>query len=126
MDLPGGYLDVFSRDAFDGALLAAAVGAGAAPIAARAARIEANGAGWIVTAGDRRLEASWILGADGAGGVVRKQVFRPFTRSQLSIAAGVYVADSDISEIVIRFVDEPRGYLWSFPRPGHLAVGTCA
>src|SRR3954470_20236865 len=29
-------------------------------------------------------------------------------------------------DIVIRFVDRPRGYLWSFPRRGHLAVGTCA
>jgi flavin-dependent dehydrogenase len=29
-------------------------------------------------------------------------------------------------EIAIAFVDHPRGYLWSFPRPGHLAVGTCA
>jgi flavin-dependent dehydrogenase len=32
----------------------------------------------------------------------------------------------NIHEIVIGFVDRPRGYLWSFPRPGHLAVGTCA
>ena len=30
------------------------------------------------------------------------------------------------AELVIAFVDTPRGYLWSFPRPGHLAVGTCA
>jgi flavin-dependent dehydrogenase len=42
------------------------------------------------------------------------------------VAAGSYVDGADVSEIVIRFVDEPRGYLWSFPRPGHLAVGTCA
>jgi flavin-dependent dehydrogenase len=32
----------------------------------------------------------------------------------------------DCHEIVIGFVDRPRGYLWSFPRPGHLAVGACA
>jgi flavin-dependent dehydrogenase len=32
----------------------------------------------------------------------------------------------DTREIVIGFVDRPSGYLWSFPRPGHLAVGTCA
>jgi flavin-dependent dehydrogenase len=126
IDLPGGYLEVFSREAFDGALLAEARRAGAAAIAARGSRIERSGGGWIVTAGDRRIEARWLLGADGAGGVVRKQVTRPFGRSQLSIAAGVYVDGSDVSEIVIRFVDEPRGYLWSFPRPGHLAIGTCA
>jgi geranylgeranyl diphosphate/geranylgeranyl-bacteriochlorophyllide a reductase len=72
------------------------------------------------------VSASWLLGADGAAGSVRKLVTRPFDRSQLSIAAGSYVDGSDMSEIVIRFVDEPSGYLWSFPRPGHLAVGTCA
>jgi flavin-dependent dehydrogenase len=26
----------------------------------------------------------------------------------------------------VRFVDRPRGYLWSFPRRDHLAVGACA
>jgi flavin-dependent dehydrogenase len=72
------------------------------------------------------LEAPWLLGADGAGGIVRKQVFRPFERSQISIAAGSYVDGVDTREIAIAFVDAPRGYLWSFPRQGHLAVGTCA
>jgi geranylgeranyl reductase family protein len=126
VDLPDGYLDVFSRETFDESLLAAATDAGAVLIRSRATRIERAADAWVVTAGDRRVEAPWLLGADGAGGIIRKQVFRPFTRAQLSIAAGVYVADSDISEIVIRFVDDPGGYLWSFPRPGHLAVGTCA
>jgi flavin-dependent dehydrogenase len=32
----------------------------------------------------------------------------------------------ETGEMVIGFIDRPRGYLWSFPRPGHLAVGTCA
>src|SRR5262249_1967295 len=67
-----------------------------------------------------------LLGADGAGGIVRRQVFRAFERRHLSIAAGSYVDGADCHEIVIGFVDRPRGYLWSFPRPGHLAVGTCA
>jgi flavin-dependent dehydrogenase len=26
----------------------------------------------------------------------------------------------------VAFLDRPRGYLWSFPRPDHLAVGACA
>jgi flavin-dependent dehydrogenase len=72
------------------------------------------------------LVAPWLLGADGAGGIVRRQVFRAFERRQLSIAAGSYVDSVDCHEIFIGFVDRPQGYLWSFPRPGHLAVGTCA
>ncbi len=84
------------------------------------------GDGWTIQAGARTLHAPWLLGADGAGGLVRKQVFRAFERRQLSIAAGSYVDGVDTTEIVIAFVDNPRGYLWSFPRPGHLAAGTCA
>jgi flavin-dependent dehydrogenase len=30
------------------------------------------------------------------------------------------------SEIVIEFDADPPGYLWSFPRPDHLAIGVCA
>jgi geranylgeranyl diphosphate/geranylgeranyl-bacteriochlorophyllide a reductase len=127
VDLPGGYLEVFSREDFDGALRHDAIAAGATPVASRVTSCERDRGRWTVSvAGRPPLSAPWILGADGAGGLVRKQVAPPFTRSQLSIAAGSFVDAADLAEIVIRFVDEPRGYLWSFPRPGHLAVGTCA
>ena len=127
VDLPEGYLDVFSREAFDRTLRDAAREAGAVTLDARAASLRQSGGRWTMTAGgSSALTAPWLLGADGAGGIVRKQVTQPLRRSQLSIAAGSYVDGSDISEIVVRFVDNPSGYLWSFPRPGHLAVGTCA
>src|SRR5439155_14800923 len=29
-------------------------------------------------------------------------------------------------EIVIELVADPPGYIWSFPRPSHLAIGICA
>lgn len=126
IDLPDGYLDVYSRETFDSALAVGAREAGATAIGARATAVVRNRGQWTVTAGGATLTAAWLLGADGAGGIVRKQVTRPFERSQLSIAAGSFVHGSDLSEIVVRFVHEPQGYLWSFPRPGHLAVGACA
>jgi len=126
VDLPEGYLDVFSRATFDRALRDAASAAGAVIVDARATSLGRSNGRWTIAAGRTTLTAPWLLGADGAGGLVRKQVTRPFDRSQLSIAAGSYVDGSGISDIVVRFVDEPRGYLWSFPRPDHLAVGTCA
>jgi flavin-dependent dehydrogenase len=125
--LPGAdYLRVFSREAFDAALVQQAVEAGAALVRSRVTSIARAGGRWTVQAGEQTLDAPWLLGADGAGGLVRKQVFRAFERRQLSIAAGSYVDGVDTTEIVIAFVDNPRGYLWSFPRPGHLAAGTCA
>lgn len=127
VSLPEGYLDVLGRDAFDAALWRAAAAAGASPVAARATGLVREHGEWTVTTADGvRLRSAWVLGADGAGGITRKQVWRPFERSQLSIAAGSYVDGATLSEAAIRFVDEPRGYLWSFPRLGHLAVGTCA
>jgi geranylgeranyl reductase family protein len=127
MPLPEGYLEVFSRERFDASLLDAARTAGAIHIPARATALDRADDGWSVRLnGGTTLRAPWLLGADGAGGMVRKQVSRRFERHQLSIAAGSYVDGSALTEIVIRFVDDPRGYLWSFPRSGHLAVGTCA
>jgi geranylgeranyl reductase family protein len=119
------YLKVFPRAALDGALLRQAIDAGATHIPSRVTSLSRTAGHWQITAG-QSISTPWLLGADGPAGIVRKQVFRPFERRQLSIAAGSYVDGVDTSEIVIGFIDEPCGYLWSFPRPGHLAVGTCA
>jgi geranylgeranyl reductase family protein len=119
-------LRVYDRQAFDAALLAQALDAGASHVNARVTSVCRRDGVWTITAGDAQIQAPWLLGADGAGGIVRKQVFRKFERAQISIAAGSYVDGIQESGIVIGFVDDPCGYLWSFPRPGHLAVGTCA
>lgn len=123
---PPGVVEVFSRDSFDSLLLRQAVASGAQHVHARVRAITREARQWrIGLANGSSLRAPWLLGADGAGGIVRRHVFRPFDRRQLSIAAGAYVDGVDCHQIVIGFVDRPRGYLWSFPRPGHLAVGAC-
>ncbi|HEY7058835.1 MAG TPA: geranylgeranyl reductase family protein [Vicinamibacterales bacterium] len=119
-------LNVFPRAALDAQLLADAVASGAVHLPARVLSFERVAADWNVATSRGPVAGSWLLGADGASGIVRKQVFRPFARTQLSIAAGSFVDEATTTEIVIRFVDRPRGYLWSFPRPDHLAVGACA
>ena len=119
-------LRIVSRDDFDRRLVDQAAAAGATLVPARVTEVSRTAGRWHIGAGARALTAGWLLGADGASGFVRKQVFRPFERAQLSIAAGCFVDGVDAREVVIRFVDRPQGYLWSFPRRGHLAVGTCA
>lgn len=116
---------VYAREAFDAAIVADAVRAGAVPVHSRVSWIDRDAGRWRVASRDGTLTAPWIVGADGAASVVRKRVFHAFERSELSIAAGSYVDDVESSTIVIGFTDTPRGYLWSFPRPGHLAVGAC-
>ena len=67
-----------------------------------------------------------MIGADGANSLVRRRVAQPFRRDQLSIATGFFAHGVTSTEIVIEFVADPPGYIWSFPRPGHLAIGICA
>lgn len=119
-------LGVVSRRDFDGRLLARALSAGATLIDARARNIERTGRRWRVITASGDIDARWLIGADGASGLVRKKLSRPFARQDLSIACGYYVHGVTTDRIDIAFEHEPAGYLWSFPRRDHLAVGICA
>jgi geranylgeranyl reductase family protein len=120
------FLAVASRRDFDGALYAAALRAGAEPVAARVTAIASETTGWALTTTDRAIRAGWLIGADGPGSFVRRTVARPFARADLSIATGFFVHGSSGREITIAFENAPPGYLWVFPRTDHLAVGVCA
>jgi len=124
--LAHGRLVVVSRRQFDGALLAAACRAGARLIPARVTDVTPHGGGWVVATRDGNLSAEWLLGADGPNSLVRRRVLRPFDRGDLSIATGFFVHGPTSREIAVAFEGRPAGYLWSFPREDHLAVGVCA
>jgi len=129
--LGDGDLVVASRTDFDGALLAAAAAAGASTIRSRVIDVVAEPGGFTVVTRDGAVRARTIVGADGANSLVRRRVAQPFDRADISIATGYFVhgvasGDSDPSEIIIELTADPPGYIWSFPRPTHLAVGICA
>ena len=124
--LPDGALAIVSRATFDRALLDAALNAGAELVPERVvdAGTSADGA-WFRTT-RHRLTSAWIVGADGAAGLVRRRVWRPFRRDQISIATGYFAHGVSSTDIVVRFTEHPPGYAWSFPRTDHLAIGVCA
>jgi geranylgeranyl reductase family protein len=132
--LAQGRLVVVPRLVFDGTLLAAACRAGAHLIDARVTDVIPHGDGWVIATRDGVLFAGWLLGADGPNSLVRRRVLRPFNRADLSIATGFFVHGPTSREIAIAFEQRPfdsaqgrpGGYLWSFPREDHLAVGICA
>jgi geranylgeranyl reductase family protein len=117
---------VADRATFDGQLLDAAIRAGARLDRSRVldVTIGADGVSLETTAG--RRTASFVVGADGANSLVRRRVAAPFRRDQLSIATGFFAHGVSSDQVAIEFTSNPAGYIWSFPRPTHLAVGICA
>jgi geranylgeranyl reductase family protein len=124
--LGGDALVVASRAEFDGLLLDAARRAGAQFVAARALDVLRSPHGFVVDAGPLRITARRLIGADGANSLVRRRLAHPFARADLSIATGYFAHGAASDDIVVELAADPPGYLWSFPRPGHLAVGICA
>ena len=122
----GDSLIVASRASFDAALLDAAQRAGAALQRARVLDIAVSADGVRLDTAAGTHHAGVVIGADGANSLVRRRVSRPFPRAQLSIATGFFAHGPTSDEVVIELVADPAGYLWSFPRPDHLAIGICA
>lgn len=117
---------VASRRTFDGALLQAAVDAGALFVPERVVDLAIDAAGVLLVTRRGRWRVPVVLGADGVTSLVRRRVVGPFARGQLSLAAGVYALGMSAREVIIRFLPNWQGYCWSFPRPDHLALGACA
>ena len=119
-------LMVASRAEFDGILLDAARRAGAQILASRVTDVRFVNGGFDIdtAAGPRR--AGVLVGADGVNSLVRRRLAGRFRRNQLSIATGFFAHGLTSHDIVIEFTADPPGYIWSFPRPSHLAVGICA
>jgi len=119
-------LVVASRASFDAALVNAALRAGAGLVRARATNVTIDAHGVTLDTTADRFTADFVVGADGANSLVRRRVASPFRRDQLSIATGFFAHGATSDEIVIELTSDPPGYIWSFPRPDHLAIGICA
>jgi geranylgeranyl reductase family protein len=119
-------LAVTARRGFDSALLAAATAAGACLVPERVIDVAQDRTGWTIATRGKAIRSDWLLGADGPNSLVRRRVLRPFERADLSVATGFFVHGQTSRDIAIAFEDAPPGYLWSFPRRDHLAVGVCA
>jgi geranylgeranyl reductase family protein len=122
---PGSSLVVLSRAIFDRALLDAAVACGAELVTEKVIHVERLRGAMTLRTPAREQSVDFLIGADGANSLVRKKLATPFLRSEMSIAAGYFVHHAHASAITIRSTTQQPGYLWSFPRPDHLAVGIC-
>ncbi len=122
----GDRLLVVSRKALDGALLDAAVEAGAEWRAERVLDVAVVRESVAVRTSAGTTDASFLVGADGANSLVRRRVSQPFSRGQISIATGFFARGVTSTDACVHCIADPPGYIWSFPRVDHAAIGICA
>ena len=123
---PESSLVVLRRAVFDAALVEAAISAGARLVPEKVANITRQGRTFVMRTNQGERAADFLIGADRANSLVRKTFSQPFGRSEVSVAAGYLVHGASVPAITIKCMGDQPGYLWSFPRPDHLAVGICA
>jgi len=112
---------VASRRELDAWLLRRATAAGARHVAERVVEVAR---GEVRTAASGRQAFDLVVGADGAGSLVRRSFLGPLPKERLAMAVGWYSRGE--APMIVRFTPPLSGYLWAFPRPDHVGVGICA
>ncbi len=117
----GQPLVIYSRMDLNRMLLERAEQAGAQVEKARVMGLERHGSKWLLRTKTGSLDADFCIVATGARNSLRN-VGTEWTPSDTMSALGYYVP-SEQSHIDIQFLPNIMGYIWVFPRCGHLSVG---
>src|SRR5882724_4363950 len=127
LEAPGG-IRVFRRSELDAFLRDRAARAGAKIARARVTRVSpADRAGWRVDAeGAPAAAFDHLVGADGVNGIVRRACEPATLDREMTLALFAYLPEGGPDEMVLKFLDRGRGYMWVFPRLDHVSVGICA
>src|SRR5229473_119309 len=116
-------LVIYSRLDLNRMLLERAENAGAQLEKTRVLEIERSGRGWMLKTQHGSLNADFCIVATGARNPLRN-VGTEWTAADTMYALGYYVPSRQ-DHIDIQFLPNLEGYIWVFPRCGHLSVGIC-
>jgi len=116
-------LVIYSRMDLNRMLLERAESAGAQLEKTRVLEIARNGTAWRIKTQHGTADADYCIVATGARNPLRN-VGTEWTAADTMFALGYYVA-SERAHIDIQFLPNLEGYIWVFPRCGHLSVGIC-
>jgi geranylgeranyl reductase family protein len=114
---------IYSRFELNQMLLKRAESAGAQLEKTRVLEINRQGCGWVVKTRAGNIDADYCVVATGARNTLR-EVGTQWTAGDTMVALGYYVP-SEQEHIDIQFFPKFEGYIWVFPRNGHLSVGIC-
>jgi flavin-dependent dehydrogenase len=116
-------LVIYSRLELNRMLLDRAQRAGAAIEKTRIMGIEQRERGWRLQTKSGVAEADYLVVATGARNPLRT-VGTEYKAEDTMSALGYYVPAQQ-ERIDIQFLENLEGYIWVFPRSGHLSVGIC-
>ena len=116
-------LVIYSRLDLNRMLLHRAANAGAEIERARITGMSRCGAGWQLRTTSGTADADFCIVATGARNPLR-DVGTQLKPEDTMSALGYYIP-GDQEKIDIQFLPNLEGYIWVFPRCGHLSVGIC-
>lgn len=116
-------LVIYSRYELNKMLLDRAENAGAELEKTRVLNIEQHEKGWRLETKNGTAEADFLIVATGARNPLRS-VGTEYKAADTMSALGYYVP-AEQERIDIQFLEKLEGYIWVFPRSGHLSVGIC-
>jgi geranylgeranyl reductase family protein len=114
---------IYSRYDLNRLLLERAESAGAQIEKTRVLGIERQSSGWRLNTKSGSLDADFCVVATGARNPLR-DVGTQLTTLDTMSALGYYIP-GERDRIDIQFLPRLHGYIWVFPRCGHLSVGIC-
>jgi geranylgeranyl reductase family protein len=116
-------LVIYSRIDLNGMLLQRAEAAGAQIEKERVLALERTSQRWRIRTRSGSIDADYCVVATGARNPLR-DVGTQYTAQDTMYALGYWVP-SNQAHIDIQFLPNLEGYIWVFPRAGHLSIGIC-
>ncbi len=114
---------IYSRYDLNKLLLDRAVQCGARVEKERVKALERRGERWSIATRSGRIDADFVIVATGARNTL-SNVGTQWSAADTMYALGYWV-QGERRKIDIQFFPNFAGYIWVFPRCGHLSVGIC-
>ena len=114
---------IYSRFELNGMLLKRAERAGALIEKTRVYNLERRSKGWLLHTRSGKIDADYCIVATGARNPL-KAVGTEWSAADTMVALGYYIPYNQ-DHVDIQFFPNFEGYIWVFPRNGHLSAGIC-